>query len=241
MRAIWFSSYVQTYLERDIRSLKAVKDLAAFRRFLSLLASRNGQILNKTDLAAPLGVSVPTIAAWLGLLETTGHVLLVPPYFENFGKRLVKSPKLYWIDSGLLCFLLGLESEKQLEQSPFIGSVFEGFVASEIVKNQINSGARKELYYFRDQQGLEVDFLVPGPGNLLHLIEVKWSKTITPHLALPLLGLRKSIKGKTVDSVVVHRTPKTGEKLKTLAPGVKALGVEEFLTAFPTGAQLKKP
>jgi hypothetical protein len=92
---------------------------ATFRRFLSLLASRNGQILNRSDLAAPLGISVPTISEWLRILETTGQILLVPPYFENFGKRLIKSPKVYWVDSGLVCFLLGIETEKQLEQSPF--------------------------------------------------------------------------------------------------------------------------
>jgi hypothetical protein len=102
-RRLWFASYVQTYLERDVRSLLAVRDLATFRRFLALLASRHGRVLNRSDLAAPLGVSVPTISAWLGVLETTGHVILVPPFFENLGKRLVKSPKCYWIDSGLTC------------------------------------------------------------------------------------------------------------------------------------------
>jgi hypothetical protein len=132
---LWFSSYVQTYLERDVRSIQAVKDLPTFRRFLTLLASRNGQVLNKTDLASPLGVSVPTISQWVGVLETTGHILLVPPFFENFGKRLIKSPKLYWLDSGLACFLLGIETKRELERSPFLGSIFEGFVASEIIKN----------------------------------------------------------------------------------------------------------
>jgi uncharacterized protein len=118
--ADWFRSYIQTYLERDVRSLLQARDLATFRRFLALLATRNRQLLNKTDLAAPLGVSVPTIASWPAVLEVTGHVLLVPPYFENVGKRLVKSPKLYWIDSGLLCALLGLTSA-ELESSPFVG------------------------------------------------------------------------------------------------------------------------
>lgn len=106
--ADWFRSYIQTYLERDVCSLLQVRDLATFRRFLALLAARNGQLLNKTNLAAPLGVLVPTITSWLAVLEITGHVLLVPPYFENLGKRLVKSPKLCWVDPGLLCALLGL-------------------------------------------------------------------------------------------------------------------------------------
>ena len=100
-RDLWFSSYVQTYLERDIRSITNVRDLATFRRFLALVASRHGQLLNKTDLAAPLGVSIPTIGEWLNLLELTGQIILVPPYFENLGKRIVKSPKLHLGDSGL--------------------------------------------------------------------------------------------------------------------------------------------
>jgi len=147
---IWFRSYVQTYLERDVRAISSIRDLATFRRFLSLLASRCGQILNRTDLAAPLGVSVPTISEWLNILEITSQIILVPPFYENFGKRLIKSPKLYFVDSGMICYFLGIESEKMLNHSPFLGPVFEGFIAAEIIKYQINSGRPKELYYFRD-------------------------------------------------------------------------------------------
>ena len=132
--ALWFRSYIQTYLERDVRLISDIRDLATFRRFLALVASRCGQMLNKTDLAAPLGVSVPTISEWLSILETTGQILLIPPFFENFGKRLVKSPKLYFTDSGLACHLLGIGSDGALQRSPFLGPLFEGFVASEIVK-----------------------------------------------------------------------------------------------------------
>ncbi len=107
---LWFASYLQTYLERDVRAVTAVKDLATFRRFLALLASRHGQVLNKTDLAAPLGVSVPTITQWLGVLETTAQILIVSPFYENLGKRLIKSPKLYFADSRLACHLLGIDS-----------------------------------------------------------------------------------------------------------------------------------
>ena len=111
---LWFASYLQTYLERDVRAVTAVKDLATFRRFLALLASRHGQILNKTDLAAPLGVSVPTIGQWLSVLETTAQILIVPPFFENLGKRLIKSPKIFIADSGLACHLLGIDSPAEL-------------------------------------------------------------------------------------------------------------------------------
>ena len=226
---IWFGSYLQTYLERDVRSLKAVKDLSTFRRFLSLLASRHGQLLNRTDLAAPLGISVPTVSEWLGVLETTGQIILVPPYFENFGKRLIKSPKVFWVDSGLVCFLLGIESEKQLERSPFLGPVFEGFIASEILKNLGNRGRPRELYFFRDEQGLEVDFLAPAPGGKVQLIEVKWSKTLRPETARSLVRLAGAMRGKQVEAMVVHRAPRSGPKLGVLAPGITALSVEEFL------------
>ena len=121
-RALWFSCYIQTYLARDVRAITNVRDLAAFRRFLALLAARHGRILNKTDLAAPLGVSIPTVGDWLHILEITGQIILVPPYFENFGKRLVKSPKVYLGDSGLACHLLGIATQAELERSPFLGA-----------------------------------------------------------------------------------------------------------------------
>ena len=174
--ALWFSSYVQTYLERDVRAVTAVKDLATFRRFIALLASRHGQMLNKTDLAAPLGISVPTVTQWLSILETTLQILVVTPFYENFGKRLVKTPKIYLSDTGLACHLLGIETRSELEKSPFQGPLFEGLVASEVVKAQTNSGRRRELYYFRDHQGLEVDFVVPGRGGAVTLVECKGGK-----------------------------------------------------------------
>src|SRR3990170_1290064 len=172
----WYSSYLQTYLERDVRSIATIRNLSTFRRFLSLLASRCGGILNRTDLAGPLGVSVPTVSGWLNILEITAEILLVQPYFENFGKRLVKSPKVYFVDSGLACHLLGIESDRALTRSPFLGPIFEGHIASEIVKLQVNSGRRRELYHFRDQQGLEVDFVVPGGDRRPILIEAKASR-----------------------------------------------------------------
>jgi len=108
---------VQTYLERDVRDVLAVRDLSLFQRFLGLVALRNGQVLNKTAIAGPLGISVPSVTQWLGVLETTGLIRLVPPYFENFKKRLVKSPRLFWMDTGLLCNLLGFDTLEGLERS----------------------------------------------------------------------------------------------------------------------------
>ncbi len=226
---IWFRSYLQTYLERDVRAVSAIRDLATFRRFLSILASRVGQILNRSDLAAPLGVSVPTLSQWLGILEVTAQVMLIPPYFENFGKRLIKSPKLYFVDSGLLCHLLGIESERMLVRSPFLGPIFEGFVASEIAKQQIASGGRREIYYFRDQQGLEVDFVVPGGGGRLLLVEAKASRTATPDMASPLRRLAGAITAHEVEGYLVHRPPRDAATMTTIAPGVRAVGLAEFL------------
>ena len=231
-RGLWFSSYIQTYLERDVRAVTNVRDLATFRRFLSLVASRHGQILNKTDLAAPLGVSVPTISDWLHILEITGQIILVPPYFENFGKRLLKSPKVYVGDSGLACHLLGIATQPQLDTSPFLGVLFEGYIAAEILKSQVSHGGRKELYHFRDQQGLEVDFVVPGPAGSLRLIEAKWTRTVTPDMARALARLAVAMQPREVECIVVGRGGPGGPR--SLAPGVRALSVEELLGVTDT-------
>jgi len=229
-RRLWFSSYIQTYLERDVRAVTNVRDLATFRRFLALLASRHGQILNKTGLAAPLGVSVPTIGDWLHVLEITGQVTLVPPYFENFGKRLIKSPKVYLGDSGLACYLLGIATQAELDRSPFLGVLFEGYVAAEILKSQVNQGRRKELYHFRDQQGLEVDFLFPNGQGGLWMVECKASKTVHPSMAGPLTSLRRSMGDRTpVRLSVVHRESTTAPLTRALAPAVEALDVRAFV------------
>lgn len=203
IKDIWFRSYIQTYLERDVRSIIAVKDLVTFRKFLSILASRCGRMLNKTDIAAPLGISVATLSQWLGVLESTGQIIIVPPFYENFGKRLVKSPKVYFLDSGLLCHLLEIHNDKMLSESSFKGAIFEGFAAAEIVKNQINNGKRKEIYYFRDEQGLEVDFLVPRANGGLALCEVKSSKTIWPQDIAAMKKLSKGIKSRPVKCFLI--------------------------------------
>jgi len=227
-RELWYSSYLQTYIERDVRLVTNVRDLPTFRRFLSLLASRHGQFLNKSDLAAPLGVSVPTITDWLYVLEITGQIILVPPYFENFGKRLVKSPKVYWGDSGMACHLLGIQTQAELERSPFLGAIFEGFVASEILKSQINRGHRKELYCFRDQQGLEVDFLVPQPNAKFWIVEAKASRTVQSSMAKPLESLKKAAGDRVTRSLIVHRSSRNQPVMTTVAPGIQAVTVEQF-------------
>ncbi len=231
---MWFSSYLQTYLERDVRTVTAVKDLAIFRRFLALLATRHGQVLNKTDLAAPLGVSVPTITQWLSVLEITAQILIVPPFYENLGKRLIKSPRAYLADSGLACHLLGIDSPSELAKSPFSGALFEGFIAAEIVKSQVNAGRRRELYHFRDEQGLEVDFVIPGRGSSLRLVECKAGRTVTPAMAASLRRLAEAVRksrgqGTRLDMLLVHQAPAAEDRVRAVAPGVQALTWHEFV------------
>jgi len=231
---LWFSSFLQTYLERDVRSISAIHDLATFRRFLALVASRHGQILNKSDLAAPLGMSVPGVGRWLDILEMTGQIVLVPSFFENLGKRLIKSPKLYVADSGLACHLLGIETESELRRSPFLGVLFEGLLASEIIKAQLNGGRRRELYYFRDQQGLEVDFIVPRRSGRLALVEVKAGRSVRPEMAAPLRRLAAAMRDRAgprraPELVVVHQAPRGGAASSALVPGVRALPWRAFL------------
>jgi predicted AAA+ superfamily ATPase len=233
-RSLWFSSFLQTYLERDVRAVSNVQDLATFRRFLALVASRHGQVLNKSDLAAPLGMSVPGVGRWLDILEATAQILIVPPYFDNVGKRIIKSPKIYVADSGLACHLLGIESEAELRKTPFLGPLFEGFIAAEIVKSQVNAGRRRELYYFRDQQGLEVDFVLPGRGAGLRLVETKAGKTVTPGMAAPMRRLAEAWHQQSrtrgeVEMCLVFQAPREGTASRAVAPGVRALPWQEFV------------
>lgn len=225
---LWFRSYLQTYLERDVRAVSGIRDLSVFRRFLALVASRCGQILNKTDLAAPLGVSVPTITQWLNVLEITGQIIVVPPYFENFGKRLLKSPKHYFVDSGLACHLLGIEWAADLERSPFLGALFEGFVAAEICKRQSAAGRARALYFFRDQQGLEVDFVVPVGNARLRLIEVKASRTVSPADAEAVSRLARAVPGLRASAYVLHRRGRQPSATGAVSPGVSAVTLDDL-------------
>ena len=224
---LWFSSYLQSYVERDVRSVTSVKDLSTFRRFMGLLATRHGQLLNKSALAGPLGVSVPTISQWLDILERTMQVLIVPPFYENFGKRLTRSPKVYIADPGLACHLLGIDTAAELGKSPFVGAIFEGLVAAEILKHQLNTGRRRELYHFRDEQGLEVDLVVPGKSGSLTLVECKASRTVHPRMAASMqrliaAGHAKLMKGRKLKGMLVHQPPTAGQATKVVVPGIQA-------------------
>jgi predicted AAA+ superfamily ATPase len=234
---LWFSSYLQTYLERDVRAVTAVQDLGAFRRFMSLLATRHGQVLNKTDLASPLGMSVPGIGKWLDILETTAQIFVVQPYFENFGKRIIRTPRIYIADPGMACHLLGIDTEAELEKSPFLGAIIEGFIAAEIIKAQANAGMRRELYFFRDQQGLEVDFIVPGKNGSMTLVEAKASRTVQPDMALPMRRLADAWKTKfgdkrSVRSLLVHRPARASVASKAIAEDVQVCSWKDIASSI---------
>ena len=174
----WFASYVATYIERDVRQVLNVKDVTTFQRFLRLCAGRTGQLLNLSALAGEAGISHSTARAWLSVLESSDLVFLLPPYHRNFGKRLVKTPKLYFLDTGLACWLLGIRSPDVLALHPSRGALFETWVVSEFVKDRFNRGLPADLYFWRDNNGLEAD-LVFEVGTRLQPVEIKSGQTVT--------------------------------------------------------------
>jgi hypothetical protein len=169
----FYADYLATYLERDVRQLINIKDLSIFDKFLRLLALRSGQILSMNSLASDVGVSSQTIKSWISILEASNIIYLLKPFYNNYGKRLIKSPKLYFLDSGLLCFLSGIHTVSALESSSLLGSYFETLALGQLIRNFCNQGLPVNLYYFRDNHGTEIDFIMPE-GNMLNLYECKW-------------------------------------------------------------------
>lgn len=182
-----YANYYQTYVERDVRQLINVKDIAQFQKFMKLVAGRVGQLMDYSSLAGDVGVSATTIKHWLSILEASFILYKLPPYFENFGKRVIKTPKYYFMDTGLLCFLLGIENPQQVARDPLIGQLFENLVVIDVLKNFYNKGKLDNLYFFRDSNGLEADLLLQQ-GRQLIPIEIKSSSTYKPEL---LKGLKR--------------------------------------------------
>ena len=215
-RRLWLASYVQTYLERDVRSVLAVKDLGTFQTFLRLAAARTGQILNLTDLARDVGVSPPTVRQWLNVLEASHQILLLRPYFESFGKRLVKSPKLYWLDTGVATYLLNLNDETAVVGGPTAGALFETAVVSEFAKLFFHRGLPPAMWYWRSREGWEVDILIERQG-LLHPVEIKATATPRPAHAAGLQRFREAAGERAGSGLLVARVESPG----TLAAGVR--------------------
>ncbi|MDE0133960.1 MAG: ATP-binding protein [Acidimicrobiaceae bacterium] len=174
--AEWLSAYVSTYIERDVRTVTNVGDLAAFTRFVQLCAGRCGQLLNYASLAADCGISQPTAKAWLSILQATYIVFTLPPYHANNRKRLVKMPKLHFYDSGLACWLLGIREPAQLSSHPLRGALFETWVVSEIAKHEANHGSLGRMFHYRERNGAEVDLLLERADSMT-LVEAKASMT----------------------------------------------------------------
>jgi uncharacterized protein len=173
----WFGAYVTAYIERDVRQLLKIQELETFQRFVRLCAGRTGQLLNLSALATECGITHNTAKAWISVLEASYLVYLLRPHHTNFNKRLVKMPKLYFYDAGLVSWLLGIKTPEQMVAHPLRGSIFETFVISELIKSRLNRGERPSLYFWRDSNGNEVDVIVEQ-GTLLMPIEIKAGKTV---------------------------------------------------------------
>ena len=216
--SLWHGSYVETYLERDVRTLRQVGDLTGFRNLLRVLAARTGQLLNLTDIARDLGVAVNTIRAWLSVLEATWQVFVLRPYHANIGKRLVKTPKVYFTDVGTLCHLAGLRDPEHAASGPLGGVILETAVLSEIVKSLAHRAMTPQVFFWRTLAGTEVDIVVDVGGKLVP-IEVKLSATPRPAMARAIRTLQSDLGDEVAAGYVVH----PGDVRLPLGPGVTAL------------------
>lgn len=175
---IWINNYIQTYIDRDVSLISQITNLKTFETFLRVIAGRTGQLINLTSLSNDLGISHNTVKSWVNLLETSGIIYLLQPYFSNISKRLIKSPKLYFTDTGLVCRLLGIENPAQLITHPLYGSIFETHIVIEYIKYYLNRGESPNIYFWRDKKGLEADLFKNISGSISEIYEIKSSQTI---------------------------------------------------------------
>jgi len=189
---LWHSSYLSTYLERDLRVMRNIQDLGQFQRYLILLASRAGQLFNLNEIGKECGISQTTAKDWLTLLQATSIIYLLEPYARNLTKRIVKSPKLLFVDTGLLSYLLRVESSKQLILSPFAGHIFENMVIMDKIKQFAEKGERAPCYFYRTSKGVEVDLLIDY-GSYLDAYEIKFSSTPTVDMTQGLVAFREEL------------------------------------------------
>lgn len=219
------ANYYQTYIERDVRQIIQLKDASLFDKFMRLLAGRVGQLMNYHSLASDTGVDAKTIKEWLSILEASFVIFKLSPYFENFGKRVTKSPKYYFMDTGLLCYLLGIEKPEQVTRDPLVGQLFENMIVLEALKARYNHGQIPNLYFYRDSHGNEIDLLYAS-GRELVGIEVKSSSTFTSHFKKMLL--RFSEKQQTLKSSYVIYN---GEE-RHFSDGIKAINFRDTSLIF---------
>jgi predicted AAA+ superfamily ATPase len=216
--AAWFSNYVATYLERDVRQFLNVQNLASFQRFVALCAGRVGQLLNIDTLASDAGISRPTANGWLSVLEASHVIVMVRPWFANIGKRFVKAPKLYFCDTGLAAWLLGAKTRDHVAGLPQRGALFENWVMMELLKAQANAGILPHLFFLRDKSGHEIDALVPTTPDTFAAIEVKAGETVAVDFFKGLDYWRKTLSGQTLHPWLVYggATPQSRERGKVL-------------------------
>ncbi len=196
-----YRSYFQTYVERDVQLLLNVKHKGIFEKFLRLLAGRIGQVVNCESLANDTGVSSTTVAEWLSVLESSFIIFRLEPYFENYTKRLIKSPKIYFCDTGLACYLLGIRNAGQVARDPLVGNLFENMIVLEILKSQYAKGLEKSLYYFRDSKGFEIDLIIADGRNVVP-VEIKSAATFNGDFARNLKKFRAFAKNAVAPTVI---------------------------------------
>jgi len=201
--SLYYSSYINTYVERDVRQLVNVQSLSLFESFVKLLAGRAGQLLNLSEIGNALGIDHKTVKKWLSVLETSFIIYLLKPYHANFNKRIVKTPKLYFYDTGLVSNLLGIDDEKQLSNHWAKGALFENFVINELMKERINKGVKPQFFFWRDSQGKEVDLLIQEKGKIL-AIEIKAAKTYNPAFLNGLIYYSSLSKIKRPESYLIY-------------------------------------
>lgn len=213
----WLASYIQTYIERDVRSILNISDLETFTRFVRLCAGRTGQILNLQSLGNDCGIDSKTAKRWLSILETSFIIKLLRPYYKNFNKRLIKSPKLYFLDSGLLCYLFGINKPNELMVHSARGAIFESWVIAELYKSYYHAGKQPAMYYFRDSNDNEIDLILDHGSKVLP-IEIKSSQTINTYFFKGLEYWRKLTGLADSPAVLIY-----GGENPTIFKGIKVL------------------
>lgn len=203
IHGLLYPSYVKTYLERDVRDLLQIKDMMQFQTFLRLCAGRIGSLFNAAELSGEVGVSANTIKSWLSVLQASYIITLLPPFYENTRKRLIKTPKLYFCDTGLACYLLGIETEQQLARDKMRGHLFENFIVMEAVKSRYNKGKESNLFFYRDSNGVEVDLILKN-GSDYTAIEIKSSKTYHPDFETGIRSLSSLLKNRLTDKAILY-------------------------------------
>lgn len=224
---LFYPSYVKTYLERDVRDLLRIKDQMQFMKFMKLCAARIGSLFNASEIASQLGVDSKTVSHWLSVLQASYLVTLLPPYYENISKRLVKSPKLYFNDPGLACFLLDIESSRQLARDKMRGAIFENYVVMEIIKHRYNRGLLNGVYFYRDSNQNEVDILLKEEGEIT-AIEVKSSMTYHTSFEETISKLSEWINTPIINKLIIY----TGD-FENTSGNIKLLNYKNLQSYLP--------